>query len=78
MKRYMLSMFVGMITLIAAGATANAVEIGVGPNGAYVGPDRYRHYDYYDRDYGRGCRVVIMHRTNRYGEDVEVRRRVCD
>ena len=61
--------------------TANAVEFGVGPNGVYVGPDRDRYYHerYYNNDNNYGnCRVVITHRTNRFGEDVEVRRRVCD
>jgi hypothetical protein len=68
------------LAALTAGAatTANAVEFGVGPNGVYVGPDRPYYRDYgYDRDYGN-CRVVITHRTNRYGENVEVRRRVCD
>ncbi len=78
MKRYILPTLVALVTFIAAGATANAVEFGVGPGGVYVGPDRYRPHDYYDHDYGRGCRIVIMHRINRYGEDVEIRRRICD
>jgi hypothetical protein len=71
------------ILVLAAGATtAKAVEFDVGPGGVYVGPHRhdyrYRDYDAYDR-YDRGsCRVVIERRTNRFGEDVTVRRRVCD
>jgi len=66
------------LATLTAGAvtTANAVEFGVGPNGVYVGPDRPYYRDY-DR-YGGNCRIVITHRTNRYGEDVEVRRRICD
>ena len=65
--------------LLALGAgtmtAANAVEFNVGPGGVYVGPnDHHRYY----RDYGSNCRVVIDHRTNRYGEDVTVRRRICD
>jgi hypothetical protein len=84
MKRYLLAL-AALVTLSAgAVTTANAVEFGVGPNGVYVGPDHYRHYYRdYDRDayayggYG-GCRTVITHRTNRFGEDVEVRRRICD
>jgi hypothetical protein len=82
MKRYLLAL-AALVTL-AAGAvtTANAVEFGVGPNGVYVGPDRYHQYRDYDRDaYGYGgyggCRTVITHRTNR-GEDVEIRKRICD
>jgi len=66
--------------LLALGAgtmtAANAVEFNVGPGGVYVGPND--HGPYY-RDYYRGnCRVVIDHRTNRFGEDVTVRRRICD
>jgi hypothetical protein len=69
-----------LATLITGAiGTAKAVELGVGPEGVYVGPDRDRYY--HDRDYnadtGR-CRVVIKHRTNRMGEDVEVRKRICD
>ncbi|HEY0848930.1 MAG TPA: hypothetical protein VGD96_03395 [Bradyrhizobium sp.] len=74
MKRYILAL--AALTTLTAGtvATANAVEFGVGPGGAYVGPDRDRGYY---RDYG-DCRTVITQRTNRYGERVEVRRRICD
>ena len=64
--------------LMTAGtvATAGAVEFGVGPGGAYVGPDRHRTYE---RDYrGDDCRMVTRERTNRYGERVTVRSRVCD
>ena len=63
--------------LLALGGTmtaANAFEFNVGPGGVYVDPG-YRHYY---RDYGNNCRIVIDHRTNRYGEDVTVRRRICD
>jgi hypothetical protein len=76
MKRYMLAL--AALATLTAGAitTANAVEFGVGPNGVYVGPDReYRDYNGY---YGGNCRVIITHRINRYGEDVQVRRRICD
>ena len=72
-----------VLVLTAGGATAaKAVEFDVGPGGVYVGPrDHYRDYDRgyraYDRYDGR-CRVVIDHRTNRFGEDVTVRRRICD
>jgi hypothetical protein len=78
MKRFILAL-AALVTLSAGAVTAaNAVEFGVGPNGVYVGPDRDRYYHerYYD-DYGN-CRVVITHRTNRFGEDVTVRRRICD
>ena len=72
-----------LAALLALGGTmtaANAVEFnvgpGVGPGGVYVGP-RYHHDQYY-RDYGNNCRTVIDRHTNRYGEDVTVRRRICD
>ncbi|MEK9281578.1 MULTISPECIES: hypothetical protein [unclassified Bradyrhizobium] len=75
MKTFILT--VTTLLMLAAGTmtAANAVEFGVGPGGVYVGPDRYH---YYDRDYGSDCRTIISHRTNRFGEDVVVRRRVCD
>ena len=63
--------------LLALGGTmtaANAVEFNVGPGGVHVGPGYHR----YDRDYGNNCRTVIEHHTNRYGEDVTVRRHICD
>jgi hypothetical protein len=62
-----------VMLIIGAVTPANALDIGVGPGGVYVGPD---HPHYYDR-FG-DCRTVITHRINRFGEDVEVRRRVCD
>ncbi len=78
MKRFILALF-ALVTLSAAAVTtANAVEFGVGPNGVYVGPDRDRDYhERYYNNYG-SCRVVITHRINRFGEDVEVRKRICD
>jgi hypothetical protein len=61
-----------LVTLTAgAMTTANAVEFAVGPGGVYVG----RHYG--DEYYG-SCRTIIEHRINRFGEAVEVRRRICD
>jgi hypothetical protein len=75
MRRYMLAL-AAFVTLTAGTAvTANALDIGVGPNGVYVGPNR--HHGYYDQAYGN-CRTIIDHRTNRFGEDVTVRRRICD
>lgn len=81
MKKYVLA-FAALLTLTGGAVTsAKAVEFDVGPNGVYVGPrDHGYHRDYYRDSYNRygNCRVVITHRTNRYGEDVTVRRRVCD
>jgi len=78
MRRLILTLAALGTLTAAAATTAQAVEFGVGPDGVYVGPDRYRHHEYYREGYDRDCRVVIDHRTNRYGEDVTVRRRVCD
>lgn len=74
MKRYILALAAVVMLSIGTVATANAIEFGVGPGGVYVGPDR--PYGYYN-DYG-GCRTVITHRINRYGERVQIRRRICD
>ena len=78
MKRVAIA-FAALLGLVGTASTASAVEFGVGPDGVYVGPDRYeqRYYRDYDNGYG-GCRTIVTHRTNRYGEDVTVRRRVCD
>ena len=71
MKRYMLA-FAALVTLTAGTAvTANALDVGIGPNGVYVGPNRH-HNEYYN--VSRDCRVIMDRRTNRFGEDVEVRR----
>ena len=76
MKRSILAL--AALVMLTAGATsaANAVEFGVGPGGVYVGPDRY-YRQYGDEFYGN-CRAVITHHTNQFGEDVVVRRRICD
>src|SRR5437762_5465120 len=74
MKRYMLALAALTTLSIGTVATANAVEFGVGPDGVYVGPNRGYGYR---SDYG-SCRTVIEQRTNRFGETVEVRRRICD
>jgi len=74
MRRYILAL-AALVTLTGGTiVTANALDFGVGPNGVYIGPNRHHYYD----EYGENCRVIITHRTNRFGEDVEVRRRVCD
>jgi hypothetical protein len=78
MKRSILALAAILTLTAGAVTTAKAVEFDVGPGGVYVGPHRYdyRGYNSYDR-YGN-CRIVIDHRTNRFGEDVTVRRRICD
>jgi hypothetical protein len=75
MKRLILALAAVATLSIGTVATANAIEFGVGPGGAYVGPDRYYGYR---GDYYGGCRTVITERTNRFGETVQVRRRICD
>ncbi len=75
--RYILALAAFVMLNAGAAATANAAEFGVGPNGVYVGPHRHHYNDEYYNE-GRNCRVVIDHRTNRFGEDVSVRRRICD
>jgi hypothetical protein len=80
MKRHILAL--AGVAMLATGVTtaANAVEFNVGPGGVYVGPHRHHYYNDYNayNEYRGGCRVVVDHRTNRYGEDVTVRRRICD
>ena len=80
MKRCIIAFAALMALAAGTVTTASAVEFGVGPGGVYVGPDRYDHrYNYRDSDEDYGsCRTIVTHRTNRYGEDVTVRRRVCD
>ncbi len=69
-----------LLALTAGTVTAaNAVDINVGPGGVHVGPGYHHHYYRdYGENYGGNCRVVITHHTNRYGDEVTDRRRVCD
>jgi hypothetical protein len=76
MKRSILALAAALTLAAGAVSTAQAVEFDVGPGGVYVGPHRHHYYDSYNRY--ENCRVIIDHRTNRFGEDVTVRRRVCD
>ena len=72
MKRVLLALSAVAALGVGSMGVANALDIGVGPGGIHVGPHRH-YYDYSDR-----CRTVIDHRTNRFGDDVTVRRHVCD
>ncbi|WP_136623432.1 hypothetical protein [Bradyrhizobium centrolobii] len=77
MKRTLFMLVAALGTLgTLASVPAKAVEFGVGPGGVYVGDDDGRYYRNY-REYG-DCRTVVEHRTNRFGEDVTIRRRICD
>lgn len=79
MKRYALALAALAMLTAGTATVANAVEFNVGPGGVYVGPHRDRHYDEYNAyNQYRGCRIVITRRTNRFGEDVMVRQRICD
>jgi hypothetical protein len=66
---------------IAGAASAQGVEVDVGRGGVRVGPGYHHGWDRdrWHRAYGyeRGCRVIVTHRVNRFGERVTVRRRVC-
>jgi hypothetical protein len=70
MNRTILALAAALTLAAGAASTAKAVEFDVGPH-------RHGYYESYDR-YRNNCRVIIDHRTNRFGEDVTVRRRVCD
>ncbi len=63
-----------VVFALAGPIAAQAVEFNVGPGGVHV--ERGHRWD---RSYDRGdCRTIVTHRTNRWGDDVTVRRRVCD
>ncbi|MGH6681423.1 MAG: hypothetical protein ACREDL_21390 [Bradyrhizobium sp.] len=74
MNRLMLALAAAVTLTAGTMATANAFEVGVGPGGVHVGPGYYHHRGYDDG----GCRVIVTHRYNRFGDRVMVRRRVCD
>jgi len=54
------------ITMVGSTGTVSAQDIRLGPGGVRVDHDR------------GNCRVIIDHHRNDRGEDVTVRRRVCD
>lgn len=68
MKRILFALS-AVAALMVAGA-ASAQDIHIGPGGVRVGP---RHY--YDSD---RCRTIVDHHVNRFGNEVTVRRRICD
>jgi hypothetical protein len=72
MKRILLALSAVAALMAGSAGAASALEFGVGPGGVYVGPHRH-FYDRYD-----GCRVVIDRHVNRWGNEVTVRRRICD
>jgi hypothetical protein len=68
MKRILFALS-AVAALTVAGA-ASAQDIHIGPGGVGIGP---RHY--YDRG---DCRTIIDHHVSPSGNEVTVRRRVCD
>ena len=60
---------------VSGSPSAQAVEFEVGPGGVHVERGHRWDHRYYDRG---ECRTIIDHHTNRWGEDVTVRRRICD
>jgi hypothetical protein len=65
-----ITMILGAAALIAllGPISAQAGGVRVGPGGVRVGDDHYHDH----------CRTIIDHHTNARGEEVTVRRRVCD
>lgn len=69
MQQTLLALFtIAAISLPVGMASAQVLHFG--PRGIYLGPGH--------RDFGGNCRVVISHHINRWGNDVTVRRRICD
>jgi hypothetical protein len=78
MKRIFLTLSTIAMLGMGSVAAANAIELHVGPGGVYFGPHRH-YYDYYrGYDHDRTCRVIVTHHFNRWGNEVTVRRRICD
>lgn len=72
MKRILLALSAAAALMAGSAGAASALDFHVGPGGVGVG-EHHRYYDY-DGD----CRTVISHHINRFGNDVTVRRRICD
>ena len=66
-----ITMILGAAALVAllGPMSAQAGGVHVGPNGVRIGGDHY---------HGDHCRTIIDHHRNDRGDDVTVRRRVCD
>jgi hypothetical protein len=73
MKRVFLALSASSAFVRGAIASANALEVHVRSGRGLCCPASLHYYDYYG-----DCRVVITHPVNRWGEDVTVRRRICD
>ena len=84
MKRIAMAAALVAATALGSIGAANAagVEFDVGGGGVYVGPRhdhdwRWRRH-HWRGDYASDCRVVVRTHINRWGERVQVRRRICD
>jgi hypothetical protein len=83
MKQFAIALAIAGTALVSGVgvASAQSVEFGVSPGGPYVdvGPRHHRHwrndYAYAGR---RHCRTVVREHSNRFGERVTKRTRVCD
>lgn len=77
MKRIALNIGLVALTLLGGSGLASAQGFGV-----YVGPDHpyYGHHRHWRGDYAYapGCRVVVRTHTNRWGNRVTIRERICD
>jgi hypothetical protein len=73
MKKTLLAAAAVVMVVGGSLAAANAANVYIGPGGVDVAPSRH----YYDYE-GDNCRTIITHHTNRWGNEVTVRRRVCD
>lgn len=67
MQRALIATVLGTIALFAVSGSASADDI-----------DDYRVHNSWQYPRGPNCRVVEVHTTNRWGNDVTIHRRVCD
>jgi hypothetical protein len=80
MKTTLMATVASSLLFFGTIASASAQNVQVAPGEVQAGPggvevDHHPHHLY---NQSRNCRVVITHRTNRLGDAVTVRRRICD
>lgn len=80
MKRTLIATFASSLLILGTIASASAQDVQAGPAGVQMGPGgaAVEHHPQHLYNQARNCRVVITHRTNRLGDAVTVRRRICD
>lgn len=81
MKKFVCAIAILGTALVSGVGAANADDfrLSIGPGGVYAGPARHHHWR--DEDsyaYSRACRVIVHRHTNRWGEVVIRRERICD